>query len=306
MAGIAEQRRAALRPGLQRLAADERPFERLIDVADDLVDERVPARKIGGAFRVRATLGPGFLRPVGAFAEADEIEDLAAPQRIGDDVPARAEPVGAHRPLQFGRQRRHRREAAPRDDAEEARARIVEHLAAQARMHTVRADEHVAGDAPSVFELERHARAVLHETDTARAGVDRVGLQRGDRVAQHTMQIAAMHEPVGRAEPVDRIFTEVEQLVGAAGIPDAHFLERGRTDDGLHRGLQAEVDQHARAVRRDLDAGTDFGEFARLLVDIDVETAPQQREGRRQSADTTASDENMRVARHVAFLPIRS
>ena len=48
--------------------------------------------------------------------------------------------------------------------------------------------------------------------------------------------------------------------------------------------------QDARGVRADLDAGADLAQRRRLLVDMDVEARPQQRQRRRQAADAAADD----------------
>ncbi len=56
------------------------------------MDVVMPAAEIGGAFLARALHDPGFDTPV-ALHDADEVEDLAAAQKIVDDVAAGADPV---------------------------------------------------------------------------------------------------------------------------------------------------------------------------------------------------------------------
>jgi hypothetical protein len=47
------------------------------------------------------------------------------------------------------------------------------------------------------------------------------------------------------------------------------------------------------AVRADLDAGAGLLEFRRLLVDLDIVPAGEQRQRRRQAADAAAGDQDM-------------
>ena len=75
-----------------------------------------------------------------------------------------------------------------------------------------------------------------------------------------------------------------------ACLPDATDLR------GFERVLQAERMQHARAVGADLHAGADLAQFARLLVDLDLDPAPDQRERAGEPADAAADDED--VVRH--------
>src|SRR5580704_2146486 len=51
--------------------------------------------------------------------------------------------------------------------------------------------------------------------------------------------------------------------------------------------------KHADAVGADLHAGAELAQFRRLLVDIDVDAAPQQRQRRGKSADAAADDRDV-------------
>jgi len=50
----------------------------------------------------------------------------------------------------------------------------------------------------------------------------------------------------------------------------------------------------AHAVRRDVDAGADFAERGRLLVDRNAQALRQQRVGGEQAADAAADDGDVR------------
>ena len=64
----------------------------------------------------------------------------------------------------------------------------------------------------------------------------------------------------------------------------------------LERVLEAERVEHARAVGADLDAGADLLQLRRLLVDLDVEAALEQRQRRGQPADAAADDDDLFAA----------
>ena len=56
-------------------------------------------------------------------------------------------------------------------------------------------------------------------------------------------------------------------------------------------GPEAEFVQHPHAVGANLETGADFGELGRLLVNIDVEAALQQRQRPGQPADSGSGDQ---------------
>ena len=66
--------------------------------------------------------------------------------------------------------------------------------------------------------------------------------------------------------------------------------------------------EHAGAVGADLDAGADLLQLGRLLVDLDVEAALEQRQRRGQSADAAADDDDLvsdiRGHAHSSFTPV--
>src|SRR3954447_25363667 len=89
MGGVADERDTPARDLLARLAPEQCPFVGLLDVADQRVDVGVPTAEVLCAFLTRALLGPGFDAPVSALDNADEVEQLPAPEEIVDDVAAR-------------------------------------------------------------------------------------------------------------------------------------------------------------------------------------------------------------------------
>ena len=64
--------------------------------------------------------------------------------------------------------------------------------------------------------------------------------------------------------------------------------------------------QRTIAVGADLDAGTDLLEVERLLVDIDVVAAIEQRQRRGESADTAAGDQDAMLRPGANFAAARS
>ena len=105
-------------------------------------------------------------------------------------------------------------------------------------------------DAFAVFKQQRHAIRVLFEADAARADTHRIGRAFGQRLHQHRMKIAAMHQPVWRAVTCDGIGAEVLNAPGLAGVEQAHFLGRSALRQSPPSPAQAKSRQHARAVRR--------------------------------------------------------
>ena len=51
-------------------------------------------------------------------------------------------------------------------------------------------------------------------------------------------------------------------------------------------------------IGTDVDAGAELGEFARLLVDLDVKSLPAERDGRRQPAKPRSDNRNPARASH--------
>ena len=232
----------------QRFASEHRPFVRDVDGVDDRQHVRMPEREVAAAFLHRAGLRPAFDQPVVALDRGDEVQQLAAAQRVGDDVAMRADPGHAVLLTQPRGQTVHRHDAAPRHEAGEGGARAAEQRLADARMHAIGADQRIAADALAVFEQQCHAVGVLFEVDAARADTHRIGRAFGQCLHQHLMKIAAMHQPVGRAVARDGIGAEVLHAPGLAGVEQPHLLGGRHRGDRLHRRLAGRV-RAARASR---------------------------------------------------------
>ena len=128
--------------------------------------------------------------------------------------------------------------------------------------------------------------------------MDRVRPLAPDRVEQHGMQVAAVEHHVGKAVALDRDRAEIEQLPGLAGAPEPDFLAGDDDAERSSRFAEAERIEHARAVRADLHPGAELLQLRRLLIDIDAEALPDQRQRRGQSADAAACYEDTGVAGH--------
>ena len=92
---------------------------------------------------------------------------------------------------------------------------------------------------------------------------------------------------------------ERRALQGAAVLP-APLVRADRAHPlAVEPFGEAEPAQDARRVRAHVDAAADFGQLGRLLVDIDRETGPAQRQGGGEPADAGADHGNLeRGGRH--------
>ncbi len=79
------------------------------------------------------------------------------------------------------------------------------------------------------------------------------------------------------------------------------FPARRKNLDATERLLEPERVKHASAVRADLDAGTHLLELDGLLVHLDIEAAPQQRERRGEPANAAADDHDHSLVRSIAL-----
>ena len=133
----------------------------------------------------------------------------------------------------------------------------------------------------------------LRKPDAFAVEMNGAGLCLQQRLRDHAMQIAAMDGDVGKAVALDRFQAEVEQLPALPGIPQPDRLAGRQHLDLLQRLLEPERVENARAVGADLHAGAKLAQFRRLLVDIDIDAAPDQRQRRRQPADAAADDRDV-------------
>ncbi len=115
------------------------------------------------------------------------------------------------------------------------------------------------------------------------------GMARGGG-GERGLQIAAMDRPIGRAVALLGVFAErhAHDLAPGHAVKDA---QRRRRDGGRPQpALQAEIDQDARGVGRQLDAGTGFLEPLRLFQHDDAKAVARERQRRGQTADTGSGD----------------
>src|SRR5262245_47617576 len=131
--------------------------------------------------------------------------------------------------------------------------------------------------------------------------MDGVALLAADGVRQDLEQVGAVQQEVREAVPRHRYCAEIEELPGLARVPQAHFLPGRLARETPQPVGEPERVQHAVAVRAQLQSRADLPELARLLVHVDADAALQQRERRRQPADTGAGDEHVWL-RHAVLL----
>src|SRR2546426_2851047 len=85
------------------------------------------------------------------------------------------------------------------------------------------------------------------------------------------------------------------QLPSLAAAPEPDFLAGRLAGKRLELPADAQLMEHARAVRSELQPGAHFLQLRRLLVDVDVAAAPEQRERGGEPADAAAGNQNTRL-----------
>src|SRR5205807_1710361 len=81
-------------------------------------------------------------------------------------------------------------------------------------------------------------------------------------------------------------------------VPETDFLADRLAPCGADRAFEAQREQHARAVGRDLNAGAKLCELRRLLIDLDRVALAQQRERGCQPANACADDQDAQSVLH--------
>lgn len=157
-------------------------------------------------------------------------------------------------------------------------------------MHSIGTDEDVAPHF-TVFQMESDAARILREARAFRTQADPVAERRGE----HVQQVWTVDGEVRIAIALDRDLAEVEELPGLARVPQADFLARGLAGKRLERLADAKRVERACAVGTELQAGADFPQLRRLLVDLDLAALAQCRERGREPADAGTGDENLYV-----------
>ncbi len=167
---------------------------------------------------------------------------------------------------------------------------------AHQRVDPVGADDGVRGGALPIGKAQGDAGAVALEADELLLIRDQLRRHGGE---EGRVQIAAVHQEIGRAVPLLRLGAEGQLGQVLAGVPHAGS-PRARLE-GLPAQLRLEPEraQHAHGVRAHLDAGADALELLGLLVDPHVGALPRQEAGQRQPADAGADDCNARLRAHL-------
>ena len=162
-------------------------------------------------------------------------------------------------------------------------------------MHPVGADQHVAGDMLAVGQTSVTPSVVCSKPTQPLPVRIASGGRLPDGVEQDFMEVAAMHHPIGRPEPFDRGFAEVEDSASSArscrgGSP----CGRG-ADDVLHRRREGRarsgcVCRLRRAARRRRPLAVRC-----LLEDPYVAAFLDQGEGHGQATQTSTGNQHTRL-----------
>jgi hypothetical protein len=159
-------------------------------------------------------------------------------------------------------------------------------------MYPVRADQRVARDARSVVQPQFYPVSMLNKPQALASQMNRIGLVAPHRARKHVEQVWPVDREVRKAVPLDRHASEVEELPGLAGVPQADLLAGRLTRQRLQFLANAELVERARAVGADLQPGADFLELCSLLVDLDVAAPAQGRQSGGKPADARACDKD--------------
>ena len=117
MTGVAKQADTPDRPTFERFAPEHGPLVRDVDRVDDCQHIRMPRLEIPTAFLDRSRLRPAFDQPIIPLDRGDKVQQLTAPQRVGDDMAVGADPGHAVLLAEPRRQPFHRHDATPGHEA---------------------------------------------------------------------------------------------------------------------------------------------------------------------------------------------
>jgi hypothetical protein len=140
-----------------------------VDIVDQRMHVLVPACKIVCAILAAAAGGPGFGLPTAALDHAHEVEEFSPAQRVGDDVAAGADPIGADRAPQPGRQPIGRDHPTPGDASGECGIAGAERPVSDFGMNSIRADHQSAVDRTAICQYRGCKVAVIPDIDDFRA-----------------------------------------------------------------------------------------------------------------------------------------
>ncbi len=306
VAGIAQQRGAAFAPRGHGLATQQGPLVGLVNRANDALHVLMPTLEVLQAVLDSAPAVPGLVRPVAALDHADEVDQFAAAHRVGDDVRARADPIGAHGRGQVFGQVCRRHQTTPGHAAGEPGRAGAKQLRATGGMDAVGADQRIEARRRHALDVQPHAGIALMQPPEPGAQVNRIGLERAHRLHQHAVQVGAVQHQIGKSVALDRALTQVEQGPSLSRAPQADLLARRHAGHRAQGRLQAQAEQAARAIGAHLDARAHLAEAAGLLEHIDVDARAQQGERRRQTADACTNHRHLACLRHARLSLNRS
>jgi len=303
---IPQQCDGALAPTGKGWAVIERPFLPVLRRGKDRARERRPHRRAvtGENFRPLAGRAPPWFAPVVAY-DGNDVDKAAPADRIVHEVGPGAEPEIDRRLPQFRHQRVGGSKRAPGGAAGKARLPPMTEAPAHARPQPVGGNQR---DAAIFEEMLRGARedrdAVLLEREILDPGAEienDTGMG-AHRVDQDGLQVAAMDDPVGRAVALlrNRAERRARKHPRRPRVHDPQLLGSDHMPPQLL--AEAERNQNARCVGRQLNAGADFLKALRLVEYGDVESVPRNRQGRSQPPDPRAGDDDGARGRHGSCL----
>ena len=178
----------------------------------------------------------------------------------------------------------------------EARRALALNSRTQRRPHAVGADQRQAAfldDALVAARLHRDAVDVGGEVLDVAAELERDVLRALRGTGERRLQVAAMDRPIGRAVAALGVVAQRNAHDLAAGAARHHADRLRRHDGGRQLFAQAERDQHAGGVGRELDSGAGLFELGGLFEHGCAQAGARQRQRRRQPRDAGAGDDDM-------------
>ena len=250
-------------------------------------------------------ISPGALQP-GLFQvsrhHGDDVDLARARDRIGDEMRVRSHPELDPARGIFARQLRGIERSAPGDQPGELRLQIPETDDA-ARSTRCRRRRSAPAPVPAGASMPLRWTTVSplawvttsSNWQPSRNSISGCSLTCG---LQRRLQIGAMHHPIGRAGARGRGFAE-RQAADFAAAARAHQADAvGRDRARRKPRLQAEVDQDAAGIGRELQAGAGFLQPFGLFQNDDAKALCRKRQRGRQSPDPGTSDEDGARRRH--------
>src|SRR5215510_11439679 len=217
-------------------------------------------------------------------------------------MPVRPDPGSADRGAQTFREPLNGDGAAPSHKAGELGDTCSEKIASDHRMNAVRTNEHVTLNATPVSKVEARGSAVLVMPDHARAETQGRGYPASECLHEYAQEVGPVECHVWKAIGGHRNGSEVKSLPCLGRVPHAEFAAERLGGHGHHGVHQPQSMENTHGTGAHLDAGTNLSHLAGLFVDLDVEAAPRECEGRRQATDSTAGNQHL-DGRRLAHAP---